>query len=110
MNDRAYVGTSAGVLMAHWFRVLYQLQDVNYEVRQLDGLLDSSNRALLDACGGSEAVTRHIVVIDERVDALYGTSDPRYYDHHGIDLRALVLPISEEPRRWTLPAHCLAPF
>jgi 3-dehydroquinate synthase len=73
-------------------------QDVNYEVRQLDGLLDSSNRAFLDACGGSEAVTRHIVVIDERVDALYGTQIRRYYDHHGIDLRALVLPISEETK------------
>jgi|GEM_PF-7033513 3-dehydroquinate synthase len=100
MNDRAYVGTSAGVLMRtdpRSWRVSAS-QDVNYEVRQLDGLLDSSNRAFLDACGGSEAVTRHIVVIDERVDALYGTQIRRYYDHHGIDLRALVLPISEETK------------
>ncbi len=59
MNDRAYVGTSAGVLMRtdpRSWRVSAS-QDVNYEVRQLDGLLDSSNRAFLDACGGSEAVT-----------------------------------------------------
>lgn len=73
-------------------------QDLQYEVLQLDGLFDRSNRRFLDACGAGATTRRHVAVIDERVDALYGEGIRDYYAHHGVELRALVLSVSEETK------------
>ncbi|MDA8453245.1 sedoheptulose 7-phosphate cyclase [Acidovorax sp. GBBC 3334] len=100
MNDRTQAVASAGVLMrpapSAW--QVSATQDVHYEVRQLDGLFDESNRGFLDACGAGPSVRRHVVVIDERVHALYGDQIRRYYDRHGVELQALVLPVTEEEK------------
>lgn len=100
MNDRVNLGVSAGVLMqmdSQSWRVTAS-QEVSYEVKQIDGLFDSSHRQFLDACGAGQKIKRHIVVIDERVNELYGEQIRRYYDHYDVELRALVLPISEETK------------
>jgi hypothetical protein len=36
-------------------------QDVNHEVRRLDGLFDWERRGFLDACGGAGSRKRHVV-------------------------------------------------
>lgn len=98
MNDRATAAISDGVWMREDMRSwrVSATQDVQYEVLQLDGLFDPSNRQFLDACGTT--TSRHVVVIDERVDALYGKGIRDYYAHHGVALRALVLPVAEETK------------
>lgn len=100
MNDRVAAVVSAGVLVrtdSHAWRV-NATQEVQYEVLQLDGLFDRRNRQLLDACAAGSASRRHVVVIDARVDALYGDEIREYYAHHGMDLDALVLSVSEESK------------
>lgn len=100
MNDRVMAAMSAGMLTRTDWRSwrVNATQDVQYEVLQLDGLFDRSNRQFLDVCGSGQKNTRHIAVIDEHVNVLYGEQIREYYAHHGINLRALVLPISEETK------------
>lgn len=100
MNDRVLLPVSMGVLdriePTTW-RVSAS-QDVAYEVRQVDGLFSLACRELL-ACGGSEPSSlRQVVVIDERVDALYGDKIRAYYDHHKVAAHILTLPVSEESK------------
>lgn len=100
MNDRAHTPTAAGLLTrvgtSAWH--VSASQDVQYEVRQLDGMFDSGSTAYLDACRMGREPSRHVVVIDERVNDLYGAAIQGYYDHHGVECRKLVLPVSEEAK------------
>lgn len=72
-------------------------QSVTYEVLMTDGVLDPANPALLEA--GTTVRTgrpRRFVVIDARVDELYGENLRKYLEHHNCEYHLCVLPASEE--------------
>lgn len=102
MNDRVSKAAFEGVLTrtepCSW--LVRATQDVEYEVVQLDGLFEVSSRAYLDACSPAKPHSRHIVVVDERVHQLYGEQIRGYYQFHGVDLRELVLSVSEETKEF----------
>ncbi|CAM3424914.1 sedoheptulose 7-phosphate cyclase [Paracidovorax anthurii] len=112
MNDRAHGEASAGNLgrrdQSSW--QVRAIQNVGYEVRLLDGLFDSANKAFLDACCPAGGASRHVVVIDERVHELHGARIRRYYQCHGIDLHTLVLPVSEEVKEMDVALEILRHF
>lgn len=69
---------------------------VHYQVRMVDGLLDLENRALVEAGSTRHKSTpRRLVVIDAKVDELYGLQLRRYLTHHGVKHHILALPASE---------------
>ena len=76
-----------------------------YRVVEAPGLLDPANDALLfghlDAREGEAARRRHqrrLVVIDEKVDALYGERVRAYFDARGTEYELLSLPMVEEEK------------
>lgn len=100
MNDRLIAGSATGILLHKDSRswCVSASQPVTYEVQQVDGLFDCKNKTLLDLCSDSKKATRHIVIIDKRVDDFYGADIRRYYAHHGIHLHTLTLSSSEETK------------
>jgi len=69
---------------------------VHYQVRMVDGLFDLDNRALVEAGStGHKSAPRRLVVLDARVDELYGLHLRRYLTHHGVKHHILSLPVSE---------------
>jgi 3-dehydroquinate synthase len=62
----------------------------------VDGLFDLDNRALVEAGStGHKSAPRRLVVLDARVDELYGLHLRRYLTHHGVKHHILSLPVSE---------------
>nr|A1YPR2.1 RecName: Full=2-epi-5-epi-valiolone synthase; Short=EEVS [Actinomyces sp.]ABL74381.1 2-epi-5-epi-valiolone synthase [Actinomyces sp. Lu 9419] len=74
-------------------------QTITYEVQMTDGVLDPSNRALLDA--GATVRTdqpRRFIVIDANVHEIYGDALRKYLAHHNCEYRLCVLSASEEAK------------
>ncbi|MGQ0773053.1 MAG: sedoheptulose 7-phosphate cyclase [Pseudonocardiales bacterium] len=74
-------------------------QDIAYDVRMVDGLLDPENRTLIEA-GTTDRTDspRRFIVIDSTIHQLYGPALHRYLDHHNCHYNLCVLPISEETK------------
>ncbi|MEO7195933.1 MAG: sedoheptulose 7-phosphate cyclase [Pseudonocardiaceae bacterium] len=70
-------------------------QAVEYEVVLTTGLLDPANDALA-VSGSQEAVTRRLVVIDQRVHELYGDRFRDYFRARSVDTHWLVLDACEQ--------------
>lgn len=69
---------------------------VSYQVKVVNGLFEPGSRVLLEA--GSTHQNRHIrrlVVIDDRVNELYGEQVRAYLMHHGVTHSIVPLPASE---------------
>ncbi|MDQ0073294.1 3-dehydroquinate synthase [Variovorax boronicumulans] len=100
MNDRAMFKASWGALDRNGpqqWRVTAS-QELAYEVRQVEGLFEPGNKVLLNCSEGGQLAARQVVVIDQRVDALYGQAIRAYYDHHRVTAHILTLPVSEETK------------
>ncbi|MET3493873.1 sedoheptulose 7-phosphate cyclase [Variovorax boronicumulans] len=100
MNDRAMFPASWGALDRSGTRQwrVTASQELAYEVRQVDGLFDPLSQALLTCNESGLPSTRQVVVIDERVDAIYGRGIRDYYHHHRVTAHILTLPVSEETK------------
>ncbi|GKS84315.1 iron-containing alcohol dehydrogenase [Acidovorax sp. SUPP1855] len=99
MNDRVIWPASMGALTrfeAHGWRV-HATQEVSYEVRQIDGIFGLDSLELI-ACGRAQPCLRQAIVIDARVDQLYGEEMRAYYGHHGVEVSILSLSVSEETK------------
>ncbi|WFE28331.1 sedoheptulose 7-phosphate cyclase [Solwaraspora sp. WMMD791] len=69
-------------------------KQVTYEVRVSDDLLDPANNAILESMSAATPL-RRLVVTDTTVHRLYGDRIRRYFHHHDVDFRLLVLPHGE---------------
>lgn len=101
MNDRAVWSASMGAVTrveASSWRV-NATQEVSYEVRQVDGIFRPSSLHLLN-CGRAASSGRQVIVIDARVEELYGDEIRAYYAHHGIEISVLSLSVSEESKHF----------
>ena len=83
----------------------------SYRVVEAPGLLDPKNDALLfghlsgrkrAAAAGAQRRHRRLVVIDEKVDALYGERVRAYMDARDVDYEVLTLPMVEEEKSFEL--------
>lgn len=75
-----------------------------YAVREVGDVLDPASDALIyghisdaETLARAKARTsKRVVVVDEAVHALYGDRIEAYFEHHGVDMKLLVLPTTEE--------------
>ncbi|WP_245886396.1 sedoheptulose 7-phosphate cyclase [Kineococcus xinjiangensis] len=73
---------------------VHATQEVAYEIRQCDDVFDPDSTDLVHAARGAGS-RRRFVVIDSRVNELYGARMVEYFDHHGVEARILPLEVDE---------------
>jgi len=74
-------------------------QDVSYDVRMVDGLLDPENRTLIEAGTTNRTDSpRRFIAVDATIHQLYGPALRRYLDHHNCHYDMCVLAVSEETK------------
>lgn len=74
-------------------------QEVGYEVRMVDGVLNPENRTLIESGStGRMDPPRRFIAIDATVYRLYGPALHRYLAHYGCHYELCVLPVSEETK------------
>lgn len=69
---------------------------VSYQVKIVDGLFELNNRALLEAgITDQHESIRRLIVIDDKVNQLYGEQIRQYLEHHGVIHHVISLSVSE---------------
>ncbi len=88
------VGLHGAALSTGW--VVASQQSIMYDVRLKDNLFDPRNRDLLEVgVSGRPTRLRRFVVVDEKVDAIYGDRIRQYFDAHDVKIHVLTLGVSE---------------